>query len=623
MLYCPPRYNPKPLVNVNQELMSLEGELEDEICKATLAKFFRFNLGLGVEWISGFKMTPHQEIALKGFFLRNYNLCVWGRGGSKSTIAAIACFFLPLFNPNTNIVIAGPTFRTARNIFSYMEKIEKSPEAILLKQCLGAKSKRNDLFEWEINGGLIRAIPLNGEKIRGLRANVLILDEFLLLSEDIVKNVLMPFLIAPTDLQIRERMATKEKEDALIAKGIITEEQRTKFLSTSKMICLSSASYTFEYLYRLYTEWIDKIYDSNNKDEATYFVSQLGYEAIPSYMVEKTVIEEAKRGDEVHPSFQREYCAQFVDGSDSYFSAKKMHQLTVKDGEQPTTLLKGFPDKEYILSIDPNFSQSASADHFAMAVLEINKEEQKAVLVHNYAKAGVELKKHIEYLYYLLTSFNIVLVMADNADGNFIQSANESMLFQENKLKLDFVEYDGELQGLEYIEMLKETRKKYNLNSKKICLKHVFNQPSIRRINEQLQTWINTNRIYFASKLTQDPEYENVVKKTFISLSLNGNQKMEELVTDLISDQDDLIYLVKKECSLIEIRVSPTGGQIFDLPTALKRDNSPQRSRKDSYTALMLGVEGARVYFDLMQQPEQEQVSFLVPQMFGNSTLTR
>ena len=73
----------------------------------------------------------------------------------------------------------------------------------LLAQCFGAKAKRNDQFEWLINGGSITAIPLNGEKIRGFRANVLVLDEYLLLPEDIISTVLMPFLVAPQNMKER------------------------------------------------------------------------------------------------------------------------------------------------------------------------------------------------------------------------------------------------------------------------------------------------------------------------------------------------------------------------------------------------------------------------------------
>lgn len=615
MIYCPEKYK-KNLPDINDELLSIRGELEDEQAKITLVKFLRYNLGIAVDWVAGFKMTPHQEIALKAFFLRNYSMCVWGRGASKSTMAAVACFFLPIFEPNTNIVIAGPTFRTARNIFSYMEKMEKSPEAILLKQCLGIKSKRNDLFEWEINGGSVRAIPLNGEKIRGLRANVLILDEFLLLSEDIIKNVLMPFLVAPMD--IKERIIINEKETELIRQGKMKEEERTIFPNKSRMICLSSASYTFEYLYQVYKEWEKNIY-SDKMEDATYCLNNVSYEALPVYMVEKSVIEEAKSGDELHPSFKREYCAEFVDGSDSYFSAKKMHDLTIEDGQRPTTLLKGRPGKKYIVSVDPNFSQSASADFFAMAVLEINEENNTVTLVNNYGVAGVELRKHIEYFYYLLTCFNVVLVIADNADGNFIQSANESAIFQSNKLKLDFIDYDGSRVGEEYMEMIKEVRKQYNLEARRICIKQVFNQESIRRMNEQLQTWINTKKVWFGSKLTQHEEDFEPAANLSIPIELEKGDS----VVDFIATQDEMIPQVKKQCSLIEIRTSPTGGQIFDLPQTLKRNTSSNRARKDNYTALLLGAEGMKAYIDLMRQVPKEATRMFTPTMFGQSTLTR
>ena len=105
--------------------------------------------------------------------------------------------------PETKILIAGPTFRTARFIFQNIEKFVEGKGAELLAQAFGHKSKRNDAYEWKINGGSITAIPLSGEKIRGFRANVLVLDEYLLLPEDTIKTVLMPFLVAPQNMKER------------------------------------------------------------------------------------------------------------------------------------------------------------------------------------------------------------------------------------------------------------------------------------------------------------------------------------------------------------------------------------------------------------------------------------
>ena len=189
MWYAPEKYD-KAYDNLNDEFLNLKGDLQDKEAKISLAKFLRANVGFTTELVSGLKLAPFQEITLKGMLNRNFSMCVWGRGCGKTFIASVFCFLQCLFEPGTKILIAGPPFRTARFIFNHLEKLVESKEAELLAQCFGAKAKRNDQFEWLINGGSITAIPLNGEKIRGFRANVLVLDEYLLLPEDIISTVL-------------------------------------------------------------------------------------------------------------------------------------------------------------------------------------------------------------------------------------------------------------------------------------------------------------------------------------------------------------------------------------------------------------------------------------------------
>ena len=228
------------LENVNEQFRSLKGELDNREARISLAKFLRANLGLTTELISGIKLAPFQEIMLKGMLNKNFSMLVLGRGCGKTFIASVFCFLQCIFEPGTKILIAGPTFRTARFIFNNLEKMVESKGAELLAQAFGAKQKRNDQFEWQINGGSITAIPLNGEKIRGFRANILVLDEYLLLPEDIINNVLMPFLVAPQNM--KERLEIREIEDELIRQGAMKEEDRMVFENNSKMIALSSAS---------------------------------------------------------------------------------------------------------------------------------------------------------------------------------------------------------------------------------------------------------------------------------------------------------------------------------------------------------------------------------------------
>lgn len=542
----------------------------------------------------------------------------WSNGfiSHNSFISAIYCFLQCIFEPKTKIVIAGPTFRTARNIFSELEKLAESKAGILLQQAFGCKpSRRADVFEWKINSGEIRAIPLNGEKIRGFRASVLLLDEYLLLSEHMVENVLTPFLVANKD--ITEKMKIIEAEDELVKLGAITESERTVFSNTTKLICLSSASYTFENLYVKYKEWRDIIYDpKSSPSDAKYFISQLGYQAIPSFMINQKIIEQAQNGGSSDASFQREYCAQFTDGSESYFSAKKMKECTIQDGIEPTLLLSGKKGKKYILAIDPSFSNAPTSDFFAMAIVELDMEKPgTSLLVHNYAVAGGDLKDHIKYFYYIMTHFNIELIIIDNAGYQFIDSATESELFKKANIKLSFFDFDSDKEGLDYQLMIQQGRKDYNKLSGTICFKQIFTSEYLRKANEHLQACIDHKRVWFASKISSIDEIFEANLNKSIDADMIGCKAatLPESMEMFISTQDNLIHQVKSQCALIEVKSSAKGNQTFDLPQHLKRDTSKNRARKDNYTALMLATWAVKSYYDMMDFKEIHTMSGFLP----------
>lgn len=557
--------------------------------------------------------------------------CYWSNGfiSHNSFIASIYIVLQMIFEPNTRILIVGPTFRTARNIFEQIERWGQSPEGRLMAQCFiddaKHKTRRNDLFQWFLpNGSSLKAIPLNSEKVRGFRTDVLILDEFLLLPEEIVKTVLMPFLVSPQN--VKERIGRRKIEDAMIRRGIMKEEDRIQFSSNIKMIPLSSASFTFEFLYKLYQKWEAEILDLKReilKDDpeikvlgAKYFIAQMGYESLPEHMIDKNVIEEAQ-GDISDAIFDREYRALFTDGSASYFSFQKMTENTLHVSQSPHAQLVGERGKKYILSVDPNFSNSPTSDFFAMSLLQIDDSTQTAYLVHSYAKAGVDLKQHIYYFYYFLTNFNVVMVILDHADGNFLAAANESQLFQEAKLELTSFEFDSSVEGDEYIKEIQKAQNSYNLEAKKICFNQHFGQDNfIRRSNELLQTNIDRKRIFWASGINgNDTAFEKAEKFGKEVGDAVIKNLGEDNIIDLIDTVDNNIYGTKKECSLIEVKTNPQGNQTFDLPLKLKKSTSPNRARRDRYTALLLGNWAVRSYFDIKNTNTNVQTNTFEPFM--------
>ncbi len=624
----PEKYK-KPVEDINEYLKTLHGELDDRTARITLAQFLYRNLGYTVELISGIRLYNDQIVVLKGMLQSNYSLCIWSRGVSKTFTSAMFCILQCIFFPGSNIVVCGPTFRTSRFIFNKIVELAQGKDAQLLYQALGylssgVLSKRNDEFKLSINGGSIISIPLSGDKVRGYRANVLVIDELRLMSEDVIQNVLMPFLVVPQDLTARQKI--RKQEDELIRKGVLKENERIEFPNDAKFIGLSSASYQCEYLYKKFDEFVKQIHHPDMpKNGAKYFVSQLAWNGIdnPKDRLDASIIEMANSDESNCATFKREYGAQFIDDSDSYFSMKKMIDCTIPDGESPTLLLKGDKNKKYLLSIDPNLSGSDTSDHFAMCVIQMDDEVSKerkfeGAVVHNYAKAGEDLKAHIKYLFYLLSNFNIEMIIIDNAGYQFIEAANESDLFRGAGIEIKIFEFSAEKEGTELEEQLRSARRGYNKENKKIAFTQVFTSDSIRKMNENLQTCIDFKKIWFGSLLkgTNESAFNKAIQSN-INLTLVGEDENKEftdskgsLVNKLIDTQESLIKLVKYECAAIEVKTTSKGTQSFDLPQLFRRDNSANRIRKDSYTALMLGCWLMKQYCDIFAIPADSDATF-------------
>ena len=71
-----------------------------------------------------------------------------------------------------------------------------------------------------------------------------------------------------------------------------------------------------------------------------------------------------------------------------------------------------------------------------------------------------------------------------------------------------------------------------------------------------------------------------------------------------------MIELTKTECSLIQITTSPQGTQTFDLPPVLKRQTGPEKARKDSYSALVLGNWMTKIYYDIHSAKKDTVATF-------------
>jgi hypothetical protein len=293
-----------------------------------------------------------------------------------------------------------------------------------------------------------------------------------------------------------------------------------------------------------------------------------------------------------------------------------MEECTLKD-EYPHTLIKGSTGKKYIIGIDPNMSDSPNADYFAMAVMELDEDTGIGILVHTYSGLG-NLNNHVKYFGYLMTYFNVVMIVSDNAGADiFLDTCNQSDVFKANKINIKTLEFAADAEGAEYDAQLRSAKSQYNLSEHRIAFNQVFSSGFIRKGNEFLQACIDYKKVLFASRTCSNEKFFSQVIDTSIPRDLIFTADRQDWTNlDFIENQDDFIYQTKKQCSLVEYTTTSRGMQNFDLPQHLKRGSSATRARKDNYSAFMLANWGVKCYNDIMKQQVENNIFTFTPVMF-------
>jgi hypothetical protein len=588
--------------DINQLILGKEGYLEETEAKVLLYKFLKENPSFACELFTGVKLFPFQHMAIKAMMESDYFLGIWSRGMSKSFSTGIFALLDAILNQGVQIGILSKSFRQSKMIFKKIEDISKSPKATFFSQCITRVSKMNDEWIMEIGQSSIRALPLgDGEKLRGFRFQRMIIDELLLMPEKIYNEVIIPFLSVvenPT-----ERQEVYDLETQMIEKGKMKEEDRRKW-PNNKIIGLSSASYKFEYLYKIYQQYENLILNENNQDGAHRTIMHFSYDCAPEQLYDQNLISQSK-ATMSDSQFEREFGAIFTDDSSGYFKVSKMAACTIPDGDGQCVEVVGNPKDEYILAFDPSWSESESSDDFAMLLIKLNRDTRKGTVVHSYALSGANLKTHIKYLAYLLTHFNIVAIVGDyNGGVQFINSCNESDIFKKINIKLGVIEANLD-KAQDYEKDLRKIKHQYNQSEKNIVFLRKPTSAWIRIANESLQSAFDHKRIFFAGAAMND-DY-NIQRKArvpikdlkFIRNDPNEKGGAGARMIDFVEHQKDMMDLIKVQCALIQITTSLQGTQSFDLPPNLRKQKGADKARKDSYSALVLGNWAMNVFYDM------------------------
>lgn len=155
--------------------------------------FYRQNPHRFAKDYLGVNLFLYQILLLWAMNKYNFFMYIAARGQGKSYLIAIYCVIRAILYPNSNIVLASGTKGQARLIITEKIFSLKNNSPNVAREISDFKTGANETFVAFKNGSKITAVP-SSDNARGYRANILIVDEFRLISKSTIDTILKPFL---------------------------------------------------------------------------------------------------------------------------------------------------------------------------------------------------------------------------------------------------------------------------------------------------------------------------------------------------------------------------------------------------------------------------------------------
>lgn len=282
-------------------VFALEKNLDKRTIFLTMLSYYKKRPDIFIMEIMGIKLNLYQRILVRGFFQNKISMWAMGRGLGKSWLAAVCLVAYCLLNPNTKAGILAPSFRQAKSVIK--EKIidELMNQSPFLRE--EVKSINCSIQQAEItfcNGSWIKAFPMGvgneGEKIRGARLNVILVDEYAYVGKEVVNMVITPMMVVKRDYKVGKNKLERVEES-------------NKFLMTSTM------NYRFNHFFQDLKKAFENI--SRKTSESVFAISLTYKMGLLVGLFDESVINKAKL-EMLSEVFDMEYMAiapRLVDGA--------------------------------------------------------------------------------------------------------------------------------------------------------------------------------------------------------------------------------------------------------------------------------------------------------------------
>jgi hypothetical protein len=325
---------------------------------------------------------------------------VASRGFGKSFLMAMYCTLKCILVPGTKIVVVGAAFRQSKIIFEYMETLWRNSPILRSIFSGNDDGPRRDVDRCTMRLGesWTIAVPMgDGSKIRGLRAHIIIADEFASISPDIYETVVSGF--AAVSASPIQNVKEEAKKAAMLEAGLWNEElEAVQIKKGNQAIIAGTADYSFKHFasyWKRYKAIINSRGDKHKLEEIfkgeipdsfswrDYSIIRIPYELIPKGFMDDKQVSRAKAT--IHTGiYNMEYAACFTEDSDGFFR-RSLIESCVTNESKPIAIngnnilfdvsTKGNHDLQYVYGIDP----ASEKDNFTIVILELHKDHNRIV----------------------------------------------------------------------------------------------------------------------------------------------------------------------------------------------------------------------------------------------------
>lgn len=309
---------------------------------AAWASFYRENPHRFIKDYLGFNLKPFQQTLIMEMDRNNYGAYIAARGQGKTFLISLYCCDRCILYPGTKICIAAGQLSQSRGILEYIQSfMQTSPN--LRNEIENIQINNQKAICTFKNGSFVKVVTAS-EGARGNRSHIIILDEFRMISEDILNTVLRKFI-------------SDERHPPYVDKP-----EYAHLRERNKQIYLTSAWFKDHWSYRKVTDFYEQM-TSGKK----YFVCGLPYQLSIKeglYSAEQA-FEEMSESNFNEVQWDREMsCVWTGDTEGSFFNAEAINRnrkikfplvpfsMSSRFGGKSMTIPRKIKDEIRIISAD-------------------------------------------------------------------------------------------------------------------------------------------------------------------------------------------------------------------------------------------------------------------------------